>query len=500
MADLQNFLNERIKLPSPPAIAIKILDAVRHDDNSFNELAEIIKADPALTSRILKLANSSLYRLPNRVNSLAQATALLGIQALKNIALSFVIINDFQEATQGGFDFDLFWRRSLSSAVAAEVLAENVGLRDRDIFVSSLLQDIGILIMFMSNTTLYTEVIDNKRISGKSTCEAEKEYFGFDHAEVGYHLLKTWNLPDTICEPIRYHHSQGSKEDFLNPARVLTLSDKISSIYHGRQSNKKSIQVHQDLNDSYGFQSELIADIIDRIGTKTLEIMEYFSIKPGNMKPFSLILQEANEELGRLNYSYEQIVLELTQAKRNAEQLAIELKRANDKLRELALRDGLTSLYNYRYFNEILEFQIQNSLRHNHPMSLLLLDIDHFKMVNDTYGHPTGDQVLKEISEILVKLVRRCDIVARYGGEEFAVILPETSPSSAKVIAERLRRGVEQLKINRNDALISVTMSIGLAGYDMGNVGITKESLITKSDKALYKAKRKGRNRVELNS
>ncbi|MDR3629456.1 MAG: GGDEF domain-containing protein [Desulfocapsaceae bacterium] len=498
MSSIQNFIDEKIKLPSPPAIALKILDAVRRDDESLDELAEIIKTDPALTARILKLANSSLYRLPGSVDTLAQATILIGTQALKNIALSFVIIEGFQGAPQGSFNFDLFWRRAVCAAVAAEVLAENTGLKDRDIFVSSLLQDIGVLTLFLADMTSFTEVVDGKRISGKSTCEAEKEKFGFDHAEVGCHLLTTWKLPPAICQSILWHHAGEPAEPYRKTALILGLADKISSMYHGTQCNRKSIEVHQSLNALYGIEHERIDDIIDKIGVKSLEIMEYFSIPPGNMKPFSVIMQEANEELGRLNYSYEQIVLELTQAKQNAERLAIELKRSNDKLRELALRDGLTSLYNHRYFYEVLETQIQNSKRYGHPLSLMILDIDHFKKVNDTYGHPVGDLVLRETSKTLVKLVRRSDIVARYGGEEFAIILPETGLASARVLAQRLRRGVEQQTVQYDDKLISVTISIGLVSSDMNDAEIMRESFIFKSDHALYKAKSNGRNRVEV--
>ncbi len=498
MTTVQDFLDERIRLPSPPAIAIKILQAVRQDDNSFKELAEIVMADPALVARIMKLANSSLYGLSKRVDSLAQATVLIGTQNLKNIALSFAIVQDFQEARQGSFDVNLFWRRAISTAVAAEILAKNIGHKDHDIFISALLQDIGILIMFLSDAAAFTEVLDKKRISGKSLCETEKELFGFDHTEVSNHLLNTWNIPDTICGPIRYHHSKEPKELYRNSALILSFADKISAMYHGTQSNKKAIEVRQGLKEIYQFEDEQIDAVVDAIGEKACEVMELFTIKPGDMKPFSQIMQEAIEELGRMNFSYEQIVLELKQAKQNAEQLAINLKRANDSLRELVYRDGLTGLYNHRYFQEVIESELQKSVRYKHPLSLLLIDIDHFKNVNDTFGHPAGDRVLKEVSQVMLKLVRQIDIVARYGGEEFAVIMPETGKVGGKVLAQRVRRGIEQHQTKHNNQLITVTVSIGLVSTDMANVEITRKGLIDRSDQVLYKAKRNGRNRIEI--
>ena len=498
MTTVREFFDERIKLPSPPAIALRILKAVRQNDNSFEELADIVMADPVLVARVMKLANSSLYGLPNRVDSLAKATSLIGTQNLKNIALSFVIIQDFQNAPQGSFDLNLFWRRAISAAVSAEVLAKNTGHNDHDIFISALLQDLGVLIMFLSDPASFTEVLDKKRISGKSICETEKDQFGFDHTDISSHLLSTWNIPDTICGPIRYHHSKEPKEPYRDSARILWFADKISSMYHGTQSNRKAIEVRQELKETYQFHDEQIDGVIDTIGAKALEVMELFAIKPGDMKPFSQIMQEAVEELGRLNFSYEQIVLELKQAKQNAEQLAVKLKEANDKLRELAFRDELTGLYNHRYFQDVFESELHRSLRYKHPLSLLLIDIDYFKNVNDTFGHVVGDHVLKEVSQIMVRLVRQSDIVARYGGEEFAVVLPETGKVGGKVIAQRLRRGIEQHQIKNNGQILSVTVSIGLVSTDMANIEITRETLIAQSDQALYRAKRNGRNRVEI--
>ncbi len=496
MEAIQDFFEEKVKLPSPPAVALKILNAVQSDDNCFDELANIIMADPALTARILKIANSSLYGLSKQVESISQATALIGTQTLKNIALSFVFVKKFQEVEISGFDLDLFWRRSISAAVAAEIISDKVGSKDSDIFVSALLQDIGVLILFLSDPAGYTKVIDDKRISGKSTCAAEKEQFSFTHSEISSHLLESWNLSDSIYGPIFWHHSKKPGKPYKESAQILSFADKISSIYHGTKCNVKSTEVHDGLSDKYQLSTEETDGLIDAIGEKAREVMDLFSIDPGDMKPFSLIIQEANEELQRLNLSYEQVVLELRQAKRNAESLAVGLKEANDKLRELAIRDELTGLFNHRYFQDQIEYEITRSARYKHPVSLLLLDLDFFKKVNDTYGHPAGDHVLRETGTTLKKLVRQSDTVARYGGEEFAIILPETATASAKVLAQRVRRGIEQLKINFEKQKISITVSIGLACTDMADGKMSRTEIISKSDQALYKAKHEGRNRV----
>lgn len=498
MTTVEDILNKRIKLPSPPAIALKILKAVRQNDNSSKELAEVVMADPVLTARILKVANSSLYGLPNRVDSLAKAITLIGTQNLKNIALSFVIIQDFQNVPSDSFDLNVFWKRAISNAVSAEILAKNVCHKDHDIFISALLQDIGVLILSLADPSSFTEIMDKKRVNGKNMSEIEKEQFGIDHAEIGSHFLNTWNLPDTICGPIRYHHCKDPKEPHGNSALILSFANKISAMYHGTQSNRKAVEVRQGLKETYQLPDEQIDRIIDAIGEKAREVMELFAIKPGDMKPFSQIMQGAIEELGRLNFSYEQIVLELKQAKQNAEQLAIDLKQANDRLRQLAFRDELTGLYNQRYLQQVIESELQRSIHHKHPLSLLLIDIDYFKKVNDTFGHIVGDHVLKNVSQIMAKLVRQSDMVARYGGEEFAIVMPETGKDRGMLLAQRVRRGIEQHQISNNGQFISVTVSIGLVSTDMANVEIAKETFIAQSDQALYKAKTNGRNRVEI--
>ncbi len=500
MTTVKELFDEKVRLPSPPAIALKILEAVRGEDNSFDDIAQVIMSDPSLTVRVLKIANSSLYGLTKTVTSLSQATGLIGTDAIKNIALSFVIVQEFQNPLQGRFDLQYFWRRSVTTAVAADVIGKTVKHKDQDLFVTGLLQDIGVLLLFLSLPEDYTTVLDKKRISGNRLSRAETEQFGCDHTEIALYLSNAWNLPDAIKYPIRYSHTpEEAEEQFRESATILDLADKTSSIYHGLHSNKKVTEVLAGFNQEWGFSSKQANDLIDLIGERSREILALFTIDPGETKPLSIIMQEANEALGELNLSYEQVVLELKQAKQNADQLAMELQQANQNLKKLAYRDGLTGLYNKRYFHKVCTTELERSIRYKLPFSLLILDIDFFKKVNDTYGHPAGDMVLEKISNSILRLIRNCDIAARVGGEEFAIILPETGLKGANVLAQRLRRGIEQEKFTAKETDISITISIGLTATELAKKELSVETFIKQSDQALYKAKQNGRNRVEQN-
>ncbi len=166
-----------------------------------------------------------------------------------------------------------------------------------------------------------------------------------------------------------------------------------------------------------------------------------------------------------------------------------------EKEKKRALRDGLTGLYNHRFFQEFLSKQIEKSKRDKSIFSLLLIDIDRFKKFNDTYGHLAGDQVLREISNVIIGSLRSSDIAARYGGEEIAVILIDTNEENAVRTAEKIRMNIDNHSIilNGQSEAINVTVSIGTATY---KEGITKDELIMIADNALYKAKEEGRNKV----
>jgi diguanylate cyclase (GGDEF)-like protein len=164
-----------------------------------------------------------------------------------------------------------------------------------------------------------------------------------------------------------------------------------------------------------------------------------------------------------------------------------------EEVKSLAIRDGLTGLYNNRHFQEVLAHQVEVSRRYGWPLSLLFLDIDKFKNINDTFVHPEGDLVLKALARFLQSHVRLADVLCRYGGEEFVVLLPQTTCSQALLLAERLREGIAATAVPLSRGEIDITVSIGLSCLTPAMSG---EDLVKAADAALYKAKQSGRNRV----
>ena len=214
-----------------------------------------------------------------------------------------------------------------------------------------------------------------------------------------------------------------------------------------------------------------------------------YLIKPfDDLELISAVVNRAIEKI-RLTVENKLLVQSLTKNKEELEQL-------NKVLRELAIRDGLTGLYNHRYFQEALDMELARSRRHKLSFSLLFIDLDNFKQYNDTHGHPEGDRLLKDMARMVCARLRSTDVVARYGGEEIIILLPETPKDNAVVCAENLRRMIASHPFpgRETQPLGIVSMSMGVAAFPED--GEDARQLIRMADDALYRAKKEGRNRV----
>ncbi len=200
-------------------------------------------------------------------------------------------------------------------------------------------------------------------------------------------------------------------------------------------------------------------------------------------------IRHAEELLRRSNEELELRVAERTAA----------LEAANARLLELATRDGLTGLFNRRHFFELAERELARARRSGLPLSIVMLDLDHFKQINDSRGHAAGDQVLREVAALFGLVLRETDIVGRYGGEEFAALLPDTTREEALHIAERLRAVVAQHQVEWRGEVIRCSASLGITHLD-SVAGGTLDTLLERADTALMSAKSGGRNRLVVSA
>jgi len=176
----------------------------------------------------------------------------------------------------------------------------------------------------------------------------------------------------------------------------------------------------------------------------------------------------------------------------------LDLVMKNRILSEISHKDALTGLYNRFYVLEKIDSEMNRALRHGYPISVLMLDLDHFKRINDSYGHPVGDEVLKIVGQVLRDSCRVYDVAGRYGGEEFCIVLPETQVGNTTQVAERIRNRLATTPLSVGSTSIVVTASIGVATMDSTEGVLSASTLVERADRALYSAKHLGRNRVEM--
>ena len=204
----------------------------------------------------------------------------------------------------------------------------------------------------------------------------------------------------------------------------------------------------------------------------------------------------SRSEVGYLTEVFNDMVARLRQGREELAAINETLRQKNFELHEISIRDSLTGLYNRKHLMETLEKEVNRSQRHSHSFAFLVIDIDHFKKYNDTYGHLAGDEVLRRLASVFTESIRSSDYAARYGGEEFIIILPETGTEQGVEAAERIRNKVAEEKFGAEGESIKVTISVGVASYPEN--GEDAESVIRTADAALYEAKELGRNRVAL--
>ena len=632
-------------LPSPSGVGMQILQLTQGEDFSTDDVGQIIQSDPALTGKILKIANSAQKASVEPATTVAEATMRCGVSVVRNVALGFSLVSANRSGGCVGFDYDVFWSRSLARGLAAQALADLLGNAvPAEAFICGLLSDVGSLALANVHPDRYSQILSQTRGGTQDQLlRLEAESFDIHHAEVTAAMLDEWGLPESFGEAIMGvveqeagRSQRGSESDRLS--LVLRVAERIcqvcvcdpetehkvwSSHYEALEAVREELHVDPvefqefcegildvwkewgaalgvPTNNSASFTSigivprdddeeesaipeeptarpavadgaacsqdrlkilavdgdpavrDLLLESLRQAGHEAqsaasgkeglrvalkfgpdivlasadapelpgLDLCKTLRRFDAGQKVFFIIMTEDGNEdriveaaeagvddyfikpvnsrllMARIKSAHRVIQLQLNlEAEKDTvrKQLA-ELGVLTRRLRAASLTDPLTELPNRRYLMKRLEQDWASAERSGSDLSVIMLDIDKFKLVNDNYGHDAGDDVLREVSGILRQTTRRGEEPARLGGEEFLIILRECNQKNAVEVAERVREACEQHVISAGGLDRAVTLSLGVATRTPGMENI--DQLIKAADEAVYRAKESGRNRV----
>jgi diguanylate cyclase (GGDEF)-like protein len=477
------------RLPSPPGTALRALELCRRDDTDIHQIADVIMSDPALSGRLLRYANSRVVRVGRKVTSVRDAVLLLGLRTVKMTALGFSVASpDFQPGCPG-FQLSRFWAESYAAATVARRIASGlsgVGTDREEAFTAALLAGIGRLVFAQTLPEDYAEVL-SAAAKGSPLIEVERAVLGIDHHQFGAQLLAEWGLPDVLVEAVRHQAAPPSSQQPPSQAQILArtvrAATQLAPLFTAAAeelSPKLRDRARHIVEHELNLNQQDWQSVVEQISEDYRQMAGLFNVElEGPVSVFDLYA-EAQEEATRVG-----MVAQLERTRALEE---------NKALLHRATTDPLTGIANRAKFDDRIEREIAGLRREHGHFALLLFDIDEFKRINDTYGHPVGDLVLKQIACVIRNALREVDLLARYGGDEFAILAPHVDQRGGCTIAARVRKCVQELRVETDGRSLQVTTSIGLAFSSDYKQAPTPETILADADKQLYLSKRAGRN------
>jgi diguanylate cyclase (GGDEF)-like protein len=489
-------------LPSMPAVAFKVLELCRQDDVSINAVADVIAKDPALTARMLKVANSSIFGMSKKVATLSQAMVVLGLRTVKIMALGFSLVDTLHERSRTGFDYARYWRRSMSTAVAARQLAEVLGdVRKDEAFVGGMLCDIGMVAAERHPDGMYETVVQQHQAQGGRIQDIERAVLGVTHAQISAMMLAHWSMPEIMSHAVASHHGDGF--DQLDPrtkvmAGALWAASEMAELFCGDTDPAQFAVVWDKVINLVGITPAALDGVMEVLNSQVREAAEMFCVKLTKEVSYDDLRQHAVQQLAQLSLSAERERASAeTEVKQARNQLQT-LNQLNAELKVKAETDRLTGVANRQSFETHLDHSIETAAQTSADLGLILLDLDHFKKLNDSHGHQAGDEALRLVGKCLNKITDSVRFAARYGGEEFAVVVSESTARELRELAEDVRKSIGRIRFTHGGQELTITASLGATHVSFREETVDAAEMIRRADECLYDAKREGRNRVEI--
>ena len=495
MSEMLDHLKSKLKasanFPSPPAIAQQIIALAGDPHIDISQVAAAVSRDPGIAAKLLRVANSALYSRQRKSANLRQALIVLGLHGATTLALGFYLLGTYRGLKSNGVNYDRYWRRAILSASAARCFGalQNANAVE-DIFLAALLQDIAILGVDRSAPDFYRDLPRNA--SHREFAAYETARLGIDHAELGAWLLEYWKLPEPLCRAVAWSHAPPIA-DRPTPTRVaaccVALGGECVEILLAPAAEADFAALAEHASEWLGIDAPAVADVMGKIVAEIPEIERLFDTKLLQPDAARVILDQARNLLKLRN-------LQALGQVSGLRETDPKLEARSAALQDAQLRDRLTGLYNRGYLDLMLRREFQAATTGHWPLSVVFVDLDRFKGINETYGHEAGDSVLVTTAKSIASVARDTDCVARYGGEEFVIVLPGLASPGAEIFCQRLIARLRSTLHPIRGTMVTVTASVGLATHSPTTPFQRASHLINAADRSVYAAKKSGRDRL----
>ncbi|WP_417594168.1 HDOD domain-containing protein [Oceanospirillum sp.] len=477
-------------LPSLPAVAYQVIEHAKCNDSDSALIASILEKDPALVAKVVALSNSAANMGAMTINSVQDAITRIGLDMTMTLALSFSFAQAMHDKQINTMDHQLFWRRALVSGILGRVLASKMGqVKPERFFLAGLIQDIGMLAFNEIEAERYGVLFRSAKEHSELVKFEQKE-FSTDHAELGGWLLANWGMSDFYVDLVKNSHNTINRDTHIDE-QIVIFSGNFAELWVQKEPSLVMSYLIKK-NDKCGlFSTKEISAIVDEVSNQLPVLNEIFAT---NVKtPFSIsrLIEDAKQLLVARNMK---LMDELDQARKDAS----EAKASQEQLQEQLKKDILTNVFNRAYMRVVSDRAFRYSSDNSCPLSVMFLDIDHFKRVNDRYGHQAGDIALKQFAKTLVTASGKDCYVGRYGGEEFVILMPSITSDQAMIIAKKIREILQKNPVQIDQGIkVPISASVGIATYIPGQYEFSSaEHLMGAADKAMYQAKKNGRDRA----
>lgn len=482
------------RLPTLPAVAVEVLELTRDPGVSIDDLIAVVSRDPALSARLVRLANSSVFRRGDPVSTLREASLRLGIKTVKVMALSFTLAQAVPRRADSRFDHASFWRRAIVTTVAARTLARLVRCPYEDeAFLCGLLGRIGELVL--AEWSDPSQPVGQLVVSdgGKTPAPSEMSPDDVLYA-LGSQLLRHWHLPEIIWRSVWFQSRPEQVPPDCPPpvraiAQVLRVADATATFIGGGGEGRAVAHVAELADRYFGFSALQTESFVIGLEGGIFETAMLLNTGTPCTEGHDALLERARQQLVAVS-------LDAAVDLQTVSQRAEALEQHNRELIDRLHIDALTGLPDRARFESFLEAQVQRcaARRRPEPLSVLMIDVDGFKEVNDAYGHLAGDQLLRGVADALRAAVRSGSFVGRIGGDEFVAVLPGVGIDHLEGIAERIRLRVSERAVEIDGMRLTATVSIGAACSRWTRNQHEGLGLVARADALLYQAKHAGRN------